>query len=627
MLASGVVLAATNEGLVAAFADGRFRRIDLRDRALEKALASTAASDVPIGAAVRPEVSDVLVAQGVLVPARSVRVDDRIGLGATPPKYDTEHSGSIAVFFGWLSDPAFHDAVRACAEARSTSIVACASSAGAWLVHDDATTSPCPHCALLLDAEAARNAVALERLGKSGTLPSPPLEHASVLRAWLARSIRSDVPPPSPGRALVWDARKGTQRWESIAPHPSCSCRARGRLARAIAPDTDVRSASRRRFAPVVAVSRDGDDTAPARVVYRGGVRSWPIEPAAFGVAMASPPNAPPRALAEAIERFSMLHAPPDVVAASASEVADALSSAAIESLLFRAEERSAADFPFPPFSTSTPLDWSWATELASGERALVPTTLVGRVRDRTARLAHATSNGYACHVDRERAIRGALLEIVERDAILLAFHLSRRLPRIDGLDGALGVEGEVYAWLATQDVELPVVLAAALLDGRTRIAAAAGVTFDEAVTRTAAELRALVASRSSATRGAGATPLEGSPETHQQFYDGKGREHLRALAREAERVDARALAARWPTDSGAIAPIRHALDAAGLRAWIVDRSLPSVFGRRWHVVRALVPGAVELSWGSRFRRLASPRIAKALAAGAVLSDLPHPIA
>lgn len=644
VLASGVVLTSTQGGLVASFADGRFRRIDLRDRDLEAALAATAASGGAVPAGELGDAWKILVEQGVLVRGRPARIVDRIGVGhvpaanelATPDepplRSSSEAREAVPILLGWLFDPAFHRAVVDVAEARTGATVAAASSAGAWIVHDDGATSPCAHCALLFDAEAARNALGLERLGKSGAIPAPPLELASVLRTWLARWTRGDIALPRPGRALVWDATSATQRWESVAAHPGCSCMAREARACARAPDVDFRTASRRRFTPVVAVSRaDGD--VPARVVYRGTARSWPIEPAAFGVAMASPPSAPPRAIAEAIERFAMLHAPPDVRGATAVDVGETLSVEAIESLLFRPEERSAPGFPFPAFSRAAPLDWSWATELTTGQRVLVPATLVGRVREPNGRLVHATSNGYACHVERDKAIRGALLEIVERDAILLAFHLSRALPRIEGIDETLGVEGDVRAWLATQDVDLPVVLATSFLDdGRTRIAAAAGATFDEALARTAAELRALVASRSSATRAAGGAPIEGSPASHQAYYDGPGRERLRALAGPAtEAIEARALATRWPAEPPsevpAFASVLRALSRAGLSALVVDRSLPSVFGRRWHVVRALVPGAVELSWGMRFRRLASPRIARALESGERLSDTPHPIA
>jgi len=627
VLASGVVIAATREGLVATFADGRLRRIDLRDRAYESEIASSAAAHGIVELDARPSARDVLLAHAVIVPMRTLRVDDRIGLdldAANPG--DGRREDAMPFLVGWLSDASFHAAATAAAAARAPAMVACTSAAGAWIVHDDGAASPCAHCALLLDSESVRSAVALERSAKSGATPTLPIELASILRAWIARWARSDVALPAPGRALVWDSRAGTQHWESLAAHPGCPCAMRGQIARAVAPDVDFRSASRRRFTPIVAVSRD-DGGVPARVVYRGTARSWPIEPAAFGVAMASAPNAPPRALAEAIERFAMLHAPPDVTATPARDAGEILPLPAIESLLFRREDRSSEGFPFPSFSPATPLDWSWATGLLSETRLLVPTTLVGRVRERAGRLVHATSNGYACHVDREKAIRGAVLEVIERDAVLLAFHLSLSLRRIDGLESRFGIDAETYVWLATQDVELPVVLAASLLEGKTRIAAAAGVTFDEAVARTVSELRALVASRSSATRDSGSPAIEGSPTTHQEYYDGPGRDHLRTLARRCERLDASALAARWHHDPGGLTPLRDALAGAGLSAWIVDRGLPSVFGPRWHVVRALVPGAVELSWGMRFRRLASPRVARALASGAVLSHHPHPIA
>ena len=69
------------------------------------------------------------------------------------------------------------------------------------------------------------------------------------------------------------------------------------------------------------------------------------------------------------------------------------------------------------------------------------------------------------------------------------------------------------------------------------------------------------------------------------------------------------------------------ATERAQLDTWLIDRSLSAVFGAGWHVIRAVIPGTVEVSWGQAYRRLASPRLKQAWAAGGSLNPLPHPVA
>jgi thiazole/oxazole-forming peptide maturase SagD family component len=351
---------------------------------------------------------------------------------------------------------------------------------------------------------------------------------------------------------------------------------------------------------------------------------------------MAGPPDAEVRALAEGIERFCMLHGSPDLRATTALALeSPRLDDEQIKALLFRSEERAGDDFPFPAYTPQLVLDWSWATDAAGDRRVLLPTTLIGRVPRGAPRLVHGTSNGYACHRSADAAARAALLEIVERDAVLLGWYLGRSFPRIElDPDVDVGVRGQVFAWLATQDIDVPVVLMAALLDeDTTRVAAAAGTSFEEALTRASGELRALAGSPASATRAAKETSAvdadspEGSPLEHQRYFDGPGRQHLVRRAADARKVTCSELHARWPGGNESVAVVVSALQGARLDAWLVKRAIPDLFGTAWHVVRAVVPGCVELSWGTSFRRLASPRILAGLDGGETLNSVPHPLA
>lgn len=629
-VASGVVLCASATGLVATFADGRLKRIDLHDRVEEGKLVAALTTHRELDPRTLQIDVQVLVDERVLIGERKLDVTDLLGLRVDAVARAPTKLGTARVIIGWLFDDDFHESVAAALAHGDRVMVLCASSSGLWLASDDATTRPCVRCALLFDTDLARNAAAFERLAAT-TVAAAPSETLRIAEAWLARWGREDCPVPTPGRAIVFDVRDGTSRWETYGAHPSCTCRARQPSTAGAPADLDVLAAGRRRFSPVMCVA----GAAPARAVYRGSRKPWPSSPSDFGVAMAGPPDADLRALAEGIERFCMLHAPPDVRDTPASALEGPhLEDDAIASLLFRPEERSTEGFPFPAHSASLALDWSWATHAVTHQRVLLPTSIVGRVPSGSTRLVHGTSNGYACHRSADAAARAALLEVVERDAVLLGWYLARALPQFE-LDDDFGVRGRVYAWLATQDIQLPVVLMAALLvEGGTRVACAAGTSFDEALGRASSELRALAMSRASATRADGqgardprSAHLDGDPRAHQRYFDDVGRIHLADLAAKGPRADIEHLRARWPAGDASLTGVLAAVTRARLDPWLVQRAVPEVFGGGWHVVRAVIPGCVELSWGPPFRRLASPRVGAALLAGERLNPLPHPLA
>lgn len=501
----------------------------------------------------------------------------------------------------------------------------------AVLVMDDGANRPCARCAWLFD----RMFVELACSKRASAAPEP---HAGEVRRRVGELLTRSLSPgylwPAPGHGLVIEQEGLPPRWEAYSPHPSCACaEAAGRCE--APPTLDEAAARHRRFAPVVSLPH-GEDEPLARVFFRKNRSPWPTGRREIGAATAHGSNKHQRALAEAIERFCMLHTPPDQEAACASALSQPLLPAgSIRSLLFREEERSIEGFRFPGFDEATLHDWSWIERCGDGRRALVPTTLIGRPGPRAARLADATSNGYAAHRDPEQALLRALLEVVERDAVLVSWYLGLDVQRLElPVTSTLPRGVEVFAFLVTQDIDLPVVHLLALReDGSLRSAAGAGVSFEHALERAMREMLASCATVLQAPRPDDGAAVDDarrmcSPEDHLRYYQepSRARAALTAtLARAA--TTASALQARWPGHGGGTGAVLDALARAGLDAWFANRSLPHVFGDGWHVVRALVPGAVELSWGQAYRRLASPRVERHLRAGRALSPLPHPIA
>lgn len=140
-------------------------------------------------------------------------------------------------------------------------------------------------------------------------------------------------------------------------------------------------------------------------------------------------------ALGEAIERWSLAYVPEqDLIAASARELG-ALAVDPAKFALFDADEYAREGFRWRPFTPDTPVRWAPAVELASGAGALVPAQLVYRFRDLApgeTPIAYATSNGLACGPTPEEALLGGLLEVVERDAVMIAWLARLSLPRVD---------------------------------------------------------------------------------------------------------------------------------------------------------------------------------------------------
>lgn len=642
-LAYGIVLHATDDGIVVE--GGAARRVRLHDRALERAVVDAAAPKAEamrapsgISAASWDRAIAALHSIGAIVPIRQrVVVVDRLdvrsplsiraleivhaGDGAAPGD-ETLRNAELVVVLARRADGGVGDVLSACRAAGTQVLLVWTSRDDVVVVRDDFEHGPCAECALFFDGAAASSVeLPIESRGRASSDHERVAEQLII--ALVTRFV-ADPSPLAPGRAFVWNLLGCTARMHSFPRRPTCVC-ARQAEERAVGSPA-WEALEHERFRAVTPLA----DTGVARVAYRGTRSPWPVAQSAFGLAIAAGAQRRERALGEAVERFCMLHAPPSVVARARRELeAPALSDAAIHSLLFRETERAQPGFRFAEPSASVAIDWSWAERASTSDRVLVPTSLVGRPSEGSVRLVDATSNGYACHPSESEAKLRALLEVVERDALLLRWYTGVDPLVVEGTSVPAGT----LALLATVDVDLPVVLMAACLeDGSLRIGSAASTCYETATERALDELEGQLAGPplvgvrpdlSAADRGYG-------PKDHVAHYAGaNGRalyDRWRALPK---RSDAGALNRRWPRarTEPALATALAAVATAGLDVFFVDRSLPDLFGPEWRVIRALVPGAVEISWGMPYRRLASPRITEAILKGARLTTWPHPYA
>jgi ribosomal protein S12 methylthiotransferase accessory factor len=141
-------------------------------------------------------------------------------------------------------------------------------------------------------------------------------------------------------------------------------------------------------------------------------------------------------AIGEALERYSGSYIPRDrILFASASELGeDAVDPARFA--LFSEEQYARPGFPFRPFRHDTVVGWVDGFSVPEGRRAYLPAQLVFmpwmRARSDEVSVGHATSSGLACAATLEEAILTGLLEVVERDAFMLAWHNRLSLPLLD---------------------------------------------------------------------------------------------------------------------------------------------------------------------------------------------------
>ncbi|WP_444970953.1 TOMM precursor leader peptide-binding protein [Streptomyces sp. SAI-25] len=324
----------------------------------------------------------------------------------------------------------------------------------------------------------------------------------------------------------------------------------------------------------------------------------------------------------------------------------------------FYAPETYASDHLVSPFDPDRAIPWVWGHSLRDDAPILVP-----------ARLAHYSagvdadnfvfecSNGCATGGSLEEAILFGLLELVERDAFLLAWYGRARLAAIDlttattpavrsMLDRAALHGYDVHAFDTRMDLAVPVVTALAVRrDGRhgtLSFSAAAG--FDPAETVEAALSEVLtyiphlpyqVAERR--------TELEEMErdftkvlhlKDHAQLYGlpsmvrhaAEYLEPVAVLPLEEAFADWEPLRPRTGDLLDDLRCLRDQLTAAGYDVIAVDQTTPEQRRMGLHTVSTTVPGLLPLDFGwSRQRALRMPRLRTALrAAGRRADDLPE---
>ncbi|MDQ7843932.1 MAG: YcaO-like family protein [Armatimonadota bacterium] len=132
-------------------------------------------------------------------------------------------------------------------------------------------------------------------------------------------------------------------------------------------------------------------------------------------------------AVGEAVERYCGAAMPETLPLAPAV----ALGTAAVSPdrfALFHPAQYARPEFPYRPFTPETCVRWTKGVDLSTHAAVYLPAQLVylgaeaGAVAGDTP-IGYATSNGMACGLSAEEAVLGGLLEVVERDAVMLTWY------------------------------------------------------------------------------------------------------------------------------------------------------------------------------------------------------------
>lgn len=324
----------------------------------------------------------------------------------------------------------------------------------------------------------------------------------------------------------------------------------------------------------------------------------------------------------------------------------------------FYAPETYATDPLVSPFDPDRAIPWVWGHSLRDDAPILVPSRLAHYSAGVEAdNFVFECSNGCATGGSPEEAILFGLLELIERDAFLLAWYGRAALTAIDlatattpavrsMLDRAALHGYDVHAFDTRMDLAVPVVTALAVRrdggHGTLSFSAAAG--FDPADTVEAALSEVLtyiphlpyqVAERR--------TELEAMErdfskvlhlKDHAQLYGlpsmaRHAAEYLRpaaVLPLEETFADWQPLRPRTGDLLDDLRLLRDRLTGAGYDVIAVDQTTPEQHRMGLHTVSAVVPGLLPLDFGwSRQRALGMPRLRTALrAAGRRSDDLPE---
>ena len=259
-------------------------------------------------------------------------------------------------------------------------------------------------------------------------------------------------------------------------------------------------------------------------------------------------------------------------------------------------------DVPDP----ETPIPWVPGTDLATDESASLPAAFV-HYPPPTEEYKPPITTGLGLGNSGVEALLAGLYEVIERDATMLAWYSSFEPLALeladDGVDAlrrrARAEDLSVTTLLVTQDIDVPVVVAAVHRDGAwPRFAAGSAASLDPAAAARSALAEALQNWMELRALGPEAAADEGGAIADYAADPGPAAEFLDAGAS----VPAASVGpASLPTGPAELAAVLDRVTAAGLDAYAARTTTRDVASLGFEAVRVLVPSAQPLFQGEPF--------------------------
>lgn len=302
------------------------------------------------------------------------------------------------------------------------------------------------------------------------------------------------------------------------------------------------------------------------------------------------------------------------------------------------------------------PLRWVRGWSLTRGREVFVPAVLTYLnfpVRTPSEQFVNPISTGTAAHSDLREAVLGGLLEVIERDSIALTWLQRLRLPAVAVDPSTLGeevaeyhrvgtsTELETHLFDATTDYGVPTLYAVQTSQVDPELAQVVAATCDidpqRALAKIYRELASLRIALRSHARGPRAQEIKGQDLTvvggaladaelsmrHVFDFLLEGERPVHALDEIGTLTASRpAAGSDSPDGAGGSAdsaagpdPLEQVvanLERAGAEAIVVDITTDEARQVGMHVIKALIPEAMPLSFSHHARYLATPRLYQA---------------
>jgi len=364
-------------------------------------------------------------------------------------------------------------------------------------------------------------------------------------------------------------------------------------------------------------------------VVTRSLVRSGLKEQAATeGFDFREPRLAEALALVEGVERLCAFEVSDRSRIVRAAHAA--VDEAAIDPRmlpLFTDEQYREPGFPFRRFDPDEDVDWLWGMRIASGSPVLVPADLLyGRA---PATMVQATTNGASCHSSLHQAVLNGLYEVVERDALMVAWLNRSSLPRLTPTAADADPYGvrAAFAQMSfdltyvdlTNELGIPVVLGV-LEDQQDRNFFLCTMVASLSTSRLMAKLHrelSQFAFPHLVDRTHYRSPLSGSDDAsgvrtlpdHLRFYQDASKRPLTAFLTASRATSALRVEEGRGSIEDELRQVIRRLTAGGYEPIAVDCTLPFVREMGLWAVKVVVPGLQPLHAGHNRAPLASKRL------------------